>query len=92
MRVQQIQELRRNSVRSAASLTDQLARKWRLAQNNRSARLAQAAGIVSDLAADGLRNIWWFLNAPQAVAQVAMFQGMRNATQQQARGAEQSQG
>ena len=28
-----------------------------------------------------MRNIWWFLNAPQAIAQVAMFQGMRQASE-----------
>ena len=77
-------ELRRNSVeigRVPYGTTGE-----EVATNSRSARLAQAAGVVgADLAADGLRNIWWFLNAPQAVAQVAMFQGMRNATEQQAR-------
>ena len=30
---------------------------------------AQAAGVVAgDIATDGLRNIWWFVNAPQALA------------------------
>ena len=47
---------------------------------NYRAKAAQAAGVIgADLATDGMRNIWWFLNAPQAVAQVAMFQGMRQA-------------
>ena len=47
---------------------------------NYRAKAAQAAGVIgADLASDGMRNIWWFLNAPQAVAQVAMFQGMRDA-------------
>ena len=33
------------------------------------ARTAQAAGVVAgDVASDGLRNIWWFVNAPQALA------------------------
>lgn len=46
------------------------------------AKAAQAAGVVAaDLASDGMRNIWWFLNAPQAIAQVAMFQGMRQASE-----------
>lgn len=50
------------------------------------ARATQAAGVVAaDLASDGMRNVWWFLNAPQAVAQVAMFQGMRQASANQAR-------
>lgn len=79
-------ELRRNSVEIGRVPYGPAGEEVALGQNNRSARLAQAAGIAgADLAADGLRNIWWFLNAPQAVAQVAMFQGMRNATQQQAR-------
>lgn len=33
---------------------------------------AQAAGVVAgDVASDGLRNIWWFINAPQALANLA---------------------
>jgi len=32
------------------------------------ARAAQVAGVVqSDVMQDGLRNIWWFINAPQAL-------------------------
>ena len=51
-----------------------------LGAGNYRAKAAQAAGVIgADLATDGMRNIWWFLNAPQAVAQVAMFQGMRDA-------------
>jgi len=51
-----------------------------LGPGNYRAKAAQAAGVIgADLASDGMRNIWWFLNAPQAVAQVAMFQGMRDA-------------
>ena len=45
-----------------------------------SARAAQTAGVVGrDIATDGLRNIWWFLNAPQAVAQIAALQGIHQA-------------
>ena len=45
-----------------------------------SARVAQTAGVVGrDIATDGLRNIWWFLNAPQAVAQIAALQGIHQA-------------
>ncbi len=52
----------------------------KLGPGNYRAKAAQAAGVIgADLATDGMRNIWWFLNAPQAVAQVAMFQGMRQA-------------
>ena len=36
---------------------------------------------MADLASDGLRNIWWFLNAPQALTQLAMLQGTQNAAQ-----------
>ena len=44
------------------------------------ARTAQGAGVVaSDVARDGLRNIWWFLNAPQAVAQIASLQAMHSS-------------
>jgi len=45
------------------------------------ARAAQATGVAaSDVARDGLRNIWWFLNAPQAVAQIASLQAMHNTS------------
>ncbi len=58
-----------------------------LGPGNYRAKAAQAAGVVAaDLASDGMRNVWWFLNAPQAVAQVAMFQGMRQATAKAAEG------
>ncbi len=51
---------------------------------NYRAKAAQAAGVVAaDLASDGMRNIWWFLNAPQAIAQVAMFQGISQASERQ---------
>lgn len=41
---------------------------------------AQAAGAVAaDFATDGIRNIWWFLNAPQAVTQIAMLSAMHRA-------------
>ena len=46
-----------------------------------SARAAQATGVAaSDVARDGLRNIWWFLNAPQAVAQIASLQAMHDTS------------
>ena len=46
-----------------------------------SARTAQAAGTVTaDVARDGLRNIWWFINAPQALASLAALQGMHDAS------------
>jgi hypothetical protein len=35
-----------------------------------AARAAQAAGVLGrDIMTDGARNIWWFLNAPQAATQ-----------------------
>jgi hypothetical protein len=47
------------------------------------AAATQAAGVgLADLASDGLRNIWWFLNAPQALTQLAMLQGTQNAAQE----------
>jgi hypothetical protein len=46
------------------------------------AAATQAAGVgLADLASDGLRNIWWFLNAPQALTQLAMLQGTQNVAQ-----------
>jgi len=46
------------------------------------AAAAQGAGVATaDLAADGLRNIWWFLNAPQALTQLAMLQGTQRVAQ-----------
>jgi hypothetical protein len=42
------------------------------------ANMAQAAGVVAgDVASDGLRNIWWFINAPQALASLAAEEGIR---------------
>lgn len=42
-----------------------------------SAAAAQATGVAAaDLATDGLRNIWWFLNAPQALASIAVLQAV----------------
>jgi len=49
---------------------------------NYRAKAAQAAGVAAnDLVTDGLRNIWWFLNAPQAISTVAMLHGMHSAGQ-----------
>ena len=39
------------------------------AKGDIGAMAAQTAGVVAgDVASDGLRNIWWFVNAPQALA------------------------
>lgn len=39
------------------------------ARGDIGALAAQGAGVVAgDVASDGLRNIWWFINAPQALA------------------------
>jgi hypothetical protein len=44
------------------------------------ARATQAAAVVAgDVASDGLRNLWWFLNAPQAIAQIATLHGLHEA-------------
>lgn len=60
-------------------------REVQLGKDSYLPKAAQAAGVIgADLATDGMRNIWWFLNAPQAVAQVAMFQGMRQAAKNNA--------
>lgn len=41
------------------------------------AAAAQTTGaLAADVATDGLRNIWWFLNAPQALASVATLQAL----------------
>jgi hypothetical protein len=45
------------------------------------AAAAQAAGALSaDVVADGARNIWWFLNAPQALASLAIQQAMATSS------------
>lgn len=47
------------------------------------AAATQAAGVATaDLAADGLRNIWWFLNAPQALTQLAFLQATQKGSQE----------
>lgn len=47
---------------------------------NYRAQASQVAGVAaSDFVQDGLRNIWWFLNAPQALTTIAMLQGMHAA-------------
>ena len=80
-------ELRRNSVELGQVPVRGGVGGFKEAQipaGNVGARAAQIGGVVAaDLASDGMRNIWWFLNAPQAVAQVAMFQGMNQARQKQ---------
>jgi len=36
--------------------------------------------LISDIMQDGARNIWWFLNAPQALAQLATLQAVSEGT------------
>lgn len=44
---------------------------------------AQLAGIAAgDLASEGLRNIWWFINAPQALASLAVLSAVHGASQE----------
>lgn len=48
------------------------------------AAAAQAGGVaLGDLASDGLRNIWWFLNAPQAIASLAVLQAVHGPAKEQ---------
>ena len=45
-------------------------------------KIAQIVGsLVGDTMTDGMRNIWWFLNAPQAITQIAVLQGINTAKQ-----------
>lgn len=72
-------ELRRSTI-EVGKVPTASGKEVDIGSGNYRAKAAQAAGVIgADLATDGMRNIWWFLNAPQAVAQVAMFQGMRQA-------------
>ena len=51
-----------------------------LEEGDIAGRSAQVAGMAAgDILTDGMRNIWWFLNAPQAVSQIAVLQAMNNA-------------
>jgi hypothetical protein len=53
----------------------------RASGGSKRAALAQAAGALgADFVADGVRNIWWFLNAPQALASLATQQAMATAS------------
>jgi len=48
--------------------------------DNFRAAAAQAGGVAAaDLATDGVRNIWWFLNAPQAVGSLATLVALHQA-------------
>ena len=41
------------------------------------ARAQQIGGaLAADVMSDGLRNIWWFLNAPQALTQLTLLEGL----------------
>jgi len=43
---------------------------------------AQLSGLAAgDLASEGLRNIWWFINAPQALASLAVLNAVHGASQ-----------
>lgn len=84
-------ELRRNTVELGRVPVGEGLEEAAVGPGNYRVKAAQAAGVVgADLASDGMRNIWWFLNAPQAIAQVAMFQGMRQATEKQMTAQEQA--
>lgn len=45
--------------------------------DNLRAAAAQNLGVIAgDVATDGVRNIWWFLNAPQALTTIATLQAV----------------
>ena len=46
------------------------------AETKREAAGAVLGTIAADIAGDGMRNIWWFINAPQALTQVATQQAI----------------
>lgn len=50
------------------------------AESKREAIGAVFGTVAADLARDGMRNIWWFINAPQALTQIAAKQGIASAT------------
>jgi hypothetical protein len=44
---------------------------------------AQISGVTAgDLASEGLRNIWWFINAPQALSTLAVLSAVHGASQE----------
>lgn len=45
--------------------------------NMRAAATQAAGAALADAATDGARNIWWFLNAPQAIATLAVLHAMQ---------------
>ena len=60
--------------------TDMQGKAKALEEGDIAGRAAQVAGMAAgDILTDGMRNIWWFLNAPQAVSQIAVLQAMNNA-------------
>ena len=46
------------------------------AETKREAIGAALGTVAADLSQDGMRNIWWFINAPQALTQIATKQGI----------------
>jgi hypothetical protein len=68
--------VRRNTVRNGLVATPDGLEEIPIGDSTR-AGAAQLAGVsAADAASDGLRNIWWFLNAPQAVASLAVLQAL----------------
>lgn len=49
------------------------------AESKREAIGAVLGTVAADVARDGMRNIWWFINAPQALTQIAAKQGIASA-------------
>ncbi len=46
------------------------------AKSKRELAGAMLGTVAADIASDGMRNIWWFINAPQALTQVATQQAI----------------
>lgn len=76
--------VRRNTVQAGMVNTPDGAGEVPIGDSFR-AGAAQAAGVaLGDAATDGLRNVWWFLNAPQALASLAVLQAIHAPAKQQA--------
>lgn len=85
---QQLQEVRGKDAQIRAETTelgkiaDPVTGRERPTQTLRE-RGAQVAGVTAgDLASEGLRNIWWFINAPQALSTLAVLSSVHDASQE----------
>ena len=74
-----MKEIEQSSERRQERTTDQASFQntyTSATQRPREAIGAVLGTIAADIAGDGMRNIWWFINAPQALTQVAAKQGI----------------